>query len=279
MSARKDDTGKLRYDLIPPDALRELARVYTIGANKYEARNWEKGMSWGRVFGALMRHAWAFWRGERFDPVDSQHHLSSVAWCALALLSYDLRGIGEDDRGNCEEAAQDGDTWDRPPLNLHGVDETGDYVEVERENDGRWIAEIPSMPGVMVYGDTEAEACRKVAELASEVRAAEAEFTHDAQCFTRFNGGECDCPNNPAAPSHPDIKTGFDFPKFPTHGETYCPIGSDQRWRYEGNGQWVNLSAFTENGQPKSGEMQFAGSVGKYEGKPERYETLAEELM
>ena len=97
-SGRKDDSGKLRYDLIPHDALEELARVYTIGAAKYEDRNWEKGMQWGRIFAAMMRHAWAFWRGERHDPVDGQHHLASVAWCALALLSYDLRSIGEDDR-------------------------------------------------------------------------------------------------------------------------------------------------------------------------------------
>uniref|UniRef100_UPI001E4FF338 dATP/dGTP diphosphohydrolase domain-containing protein n=1 Tax=Acetomicrobium sp. S15 = DSM 107314 TaxID=2529858 RepID=UPI001E4FF338 len=39
----------LRYDLIPSDALRELAKVYTVGAEKYGERNWEKGMSWGRA--------------------------------------------------------------------------------------------------------------------------------------------------------------------------------------------------------------------------------------
>lgn len=95
---RKDDGGKLRYDLIPADALDELARVYTIGANKYADRNWERGMKWGRIFGALMRHSWAFWRGERSDPTDGQHHMASVAWCALALLAFDMRAAGEDDR-------------------------------------------------------------------------------------------------------------------------------------------------------------------------------------
>jgi len=28
-------------------------------------------------------------------------------------------------------------------------------IEVEREEDGRWIAEIPSLPGVLAYGTTE----------------------------------------------------------------------------------------------------------------------------
>jgi len=30
--------------------------------------------------------------------------------------------------------------------------------EIEREDDGRWIAEIPEVPGAMAYGDTEQEA-------------------------------------------------------------------------------------------------------------------------
>jgi len=94
----KYDEGKARYDLIPGDSLHELAKLYTMGAAKYGDRNWEKGMKWGRIFRAMVGHAWSFWRGERFDPDDGQHHLASVAWCALALMSYDMREIGDDDR-------------------------------------------------------------------------------------------------------------------------------------------------------------------------------------
>lgn len=95
---RKDDLDKLRYDLIPPYALEELARVYTIGAKKYGDRNWEKGMRWGRIFRALLSHAWKWFRGEKHDQEDGQHHLSSVAWCAFSLMEYERRGLGEDDR-------------------------------------------------------------------------------------------------------------------------------------------------------------------------------------
>ncbi len=35
-------------------------------------------------------------------------------------------------------------------------------VEFEKEADGRWIAEIPKLPGVMAYGKTKQEAQRKV---------------------------------------------------------------------------------------------------------------------
>ena len=42
-------------------------------------------------------------------------------------------------------------------------------VELEREKDGRWIAEIPELPGVMVYGETSDEARSKVQALALRV--------------------------------------------------------------------------------------------------------------
>jgi len=42
-------------------------------------------------------------------------------------------------------------------------------VETEREEDGRWIAEVPELPGVMVYGDTRMEAVRKAKALALRI--------------------------------------------------------------------------------------------------------------
>lgn len=86
----KYDSGKPRYDLIPADSLEEVAKVYTIGAIKYGDRNWEKGFSYGRLFGAMMRHAWKWWNGERDDKENKLHHLSSVIFCALGLLHYEL---------------------------------------------------------------------------------------------------------------------------------------------------------------------------------------------
>ena len=38
-------------------------------------------------------------------------------------------------------------------------------VEVEREDDGRWIAEVPALPGAMAYGSSKAEAVAKVEAL------------------------------------------------------------------------------------------------------------------
>jgi len=44
-------------------------------------------------------------------------------------------------------------------------------VEIDREDDGRWIAEIPELPGVMVYGATHDEALDKVFALGLRVLA------------------------------------------------------------------------------------------------------------
>lgn len=42
-------------------------------------------------------------------------------------------------------------------------------IEVEREDDGRWIAEVPDLPGVMVYGTTRRDALAKAEALALRV--------------------------------------------------------------------------------------------------------------
>ena len=39
-------------------------------------------------------------------------------------------------------------------------------IETEQEDDGRWIAEIPDLPGVMVYGNSRDEAVSRVKALA-----------------------------------------------------------------------------------------------------------------
>lgn len=95
---RKNDQGKLRYDLIPPSPLKELAEVYTLGAAKYGDYNWLLGLDWSRVVAALYRHLEAWRTGRIVDPDDGQHPLASVAWCAFTLMEFERLGIGRDDR-------------------------------------------------------------------------------------------------------------------------------------------------------------------------------------
>lgn len=44
-------------------------------------------------------------------------------------------------------------------------------VEVEHEEDGRWLAEVPSLPGVLTYGSTRPEAVTRAQALALRVLA------------------------------------------------------------------------------------------------------------
>jgi hypothetical protein len=95
----KFDEGKIRYDLIPPEALEGLAWILTFGATKYGDRNWEKGMNWGRPFAALMRHMWAWWRGEEKDTETGKSHLWHAITNIAFLITYEQRKTGKDDRG------------------------------------------------------------------------------------------------------------------------------------------------------------------------------------
>jgi predicted RNase H-like HicB family nuclease len=44
-------------------------------------------------------------------------------------------------------------------------------IEVEREEDGRWLTEVPELPGVLAYGQTREEAIARVKALALQVLA------------------------------------------------------------------------------------------------------------
>jgi len=44
-------------------------------------------------------------------------------------------------------------------------------IELDREIDGQWIAELPALPGVVVYGDSREDAIAKVEALAFRVAA------------------------------------------------------------------------------------------------------------
>jgi predicted RNase H-like HicB family nuclease len=44
-------------------------------------------------------------------------------------------------------------------------------IEIDREEDGRWMAEVPDLSGVMVYGKTREEATARVQALALRVLA------------------------------------------------------------------------------------------------------------
>lgn len=92
----KFDDGKLRFDLIPPDAMAVVAAVLTYGALKYDDRNWELGMDRARLRAARARHENARALGQATDPETGLPHLAHEAACTLMELALHLRDKGTD---------------------------------------------------------------------------------------------------------------------------------------------------------------------------------------
>ena len=101
----KLDAGKPRYDLMPYEVVHSITDILTFGAEKYPDRNWENGMRWGRVFASLMRHLWAWWNPLEpdTDAESGRSHLWHAGCCIAFLITYEARGIGEDDRPKIQE--------------------------------------------------------------------------------------------------------------------------------------------------------------------------------
>jgi len=110
---KKFDESKVRTDLVPISIICGVASVLTFGANKYGDRNWEQGIKYGRVWGALLRHLYAWWEGEQEDPESGLPHLWHAASCLSFIIHYETypnRYTSFDDRPTYEEETE----WKRP---------------------------------------------------------------------------------------------------------------------------------------------------------------------
>lgn len=96
--AQKFDDDKNRVDLLPPLALQRIAEIFTFGANKYSSWDWSKGLSFSRLYGALLRHVFAWFRGERNDPESGKSHLYHAGCCIMMLIEMNELRPDLDDR-------------------------------------------------------------------------------------------------------------------------------------------------------------------------------------
>jgi hypothetical protein len=92
-----------RFDLVPMDALTELAEHYGKGEAKYPSDpdgtpNWSKGYAWSKSTQAAMRHLAQFIGGEDVDAETGTKHVIAVAWHMFALARYMNTKTGTDDR-------------------------------------------------------------------------------------------------------------------------------------------------------------------------------------
>lgn len=109
MSGVKHDDGKLPWELVPWDAVKEVVKVLLFGKKKYDDRNWESGMNYSRLYAACIRHltAW-FQEGEDIDPESGISHLAHAGCCVLFMLAFTVRCMDEwDDRPNSYRKLED----------------------------------------------------------------------------------------------------------------------------------------------------------------------------
>lgn len=102
----KFDSNKPRMDLLDPYALEELAKVLSFGAVKYEPNNWRKGIAITRLTSSLLRHVFAFMRGESTDPETGLSHIAH-AMCNCMFILWTVRNRPAfDDRPLCHAEPQ-----------------------------------------------------------------------------------------------------------------------------------------------------------------------------
>lgn len=120
-TAKRYNKGKLRYELLPVNALEEVVEVYTKGAHKYTvyeddeqnkikgsdipfeslsgknltviddgANNWKLGQSWLGMMASIKRHIAEWEKGNDYDadPAMNTLHLANATWGLLSLLEY-----------------------------------------------------------------------------------------------------------------------------------------------------------------------------------------------
>lgn len=93
----KSDKGKLQLSVVPPQIIREIAKVREYGNQKYsDPENWKR-VDMEKFHDALLRHILAAWNDPgAVDPESGLLHLSHAA-CNLAFILEDLVGSNKNE--------------------------------------------------------------------------------------------------------------------------------------------------------------------------------------
>lgn len=106
VEAKHLDEGKVPLDSLPFEAVAHVGRVIRYGEKKYGRNNWTKGMVWSKLLGSTLRHLFAWAMGEDRDPESGEYHLAHACTDTLFLLTYQLEGLGEDNRRKVNESCE-----------------------------------------------------------------------------------------------------------------------------------------------------------------------------
>ena len=101
--ALRYNDGKLRWSLIDWESLEEMVKVLEIGSEKYDDHNWKKGLPFNEVSESLLRHMFAFMKGEDNDKESGKLHLAHVMCNAMFLIYMHREKPEFDNRLTCEK--------------------------------------------------------------------------------------------------------------------------------------------------------------------------------
>lgn len=96
--SKKVTEGKVRVELVPGSFVMAISKVLMHGVKEYGAWDWLKGRSWMEIFGATLRHLYAWARGEELDPKSGLPHLDHAATNIMFLSTWGRIKKGTDDR-------------------------------------------------------------------------------------------------------------------------------------------------------------------------------------
>ena len=96
--AIRHNKGKLQWSLVDFEALEDLVRVLEFGAEKYKRDNWKKGLPVREICESMLRHTFAFLRGEDIDNENGLPHTGHIL-CNAMFLSHMAKRKEFDDRG------------------------------------------------------------------------------------------------------------------------------------------------------------------------------------
>jgi len=100
IKGKRFNKGKLRYELISGIALKEIAKVYTNGAEKYTERNdngdilfdgsnnWRNGLSWMDCIASAKRHIEKFINGVDIDDETKTLHVANACWNLMTIIDF-----------------------------------------------------------------------------------------------------------------------------------------------------------------------------------------------
>lgn len=86
----RDNNGKPQWSLVDFESFEEMVRVLEFGTKKYAPNNWKKGLPTNQICESVLRHIFAFMRGENLDPESGLNHIAH-AQANLMFLQWMLK--------------------------------------------------------------------------------------------------------------------------------------------------------------------------------------------